>query len=240
MTPGGSVQPRPALAEPPSPGDPRAPGLRLALSAESWEQVRPVRQLAHHLDGILAFLHDVPMPRNLDAHARFAGGLQAVREALHQRLGAGAAPAQARPRRPAVVSMARVCPPERAAEDGRIPDDLPLRETPRDRSPDAPDVPRSQRTEWNVRDSDATLILRPEAGGAADPGTDHTARCAARYGRPLLLCDPAAADAAATIRRWLLGLPISTLNVAGPSEATSPGIGAKVTSLLEVVFAGVQ
>src|SRR5690606_18077806 len=51
------------------------------------------------------------------------------------------------------------CPAGRGAEDGAIPTRYPLRETP---SPDP-----AQRTLWNVRDSDATLVLspRPLAGG---------------------------------------------------------------------------
>ena len=53
------------------------------------------------------------------------------------------------------------CPPGRLAEDGIIPDRFPLKETPDDRSKDAPHIPRSQRTEWNVRDSDATLLIIP-------------------------------------------------------------------------------
>src|SRR5215469_12366673 len=67
------------------------------------------------------------------------------------------------------------CPPGRIAEDGVIPDHFPLTETPDERSADAPDIPRSQRTEWNVRDSDGTLLLfqgEPEARGA---GTRFTA-----------------------------------------------------------------
>jgi len=54
------------------------------------------------------------------------------------------------------------CPPGRVCESGTIPEYFPLKETPQERSPDAVDVPRSQRTEWNVRDSDATLIVRPK------------------------------------------------------------------------------
>ncbi|MEO1088507.1 MAG: putative molybdenum carrier protein, partial [Acidobacteriota bacterium] len=50
------------------------------------------------------------------------------------------------------------CPPGRVSEDGMIPVSLSLRETPRDRSQWAPDVPRSLRTEWNVRD--AGVVLR--------------------------------------------------------------------------------
>src|SRR6266404_7590609 len=59
------------------------------------------------------------------------------------------------------------CPPGRVRETGTIPPEFPLKETARERSADAPDVPRSQRTEWNVRDSDATLVIR--ATGASHP-----------------------------------------------------------------------
>src|SRR5438876_1977372 len=52
------------------------------------------------------------------------------------------------------------CPQGRRAEDGVIPARYPLRETPWWGYP--------QRTEWNVRDSDGTLIL---AEGEPDRGT---------------------------------------------------------------------
>jgi hypothetical protein len=129
------------------------------------------------------------------------------------------------------------CPPGRASEAGVIPAELPLVETPRERSPDAPSVPRSQRTEWNVRDSEATLVLRPAAIGEADQGTDWAARCAERFGHPLLVVDPWAPDAARRISRWLEGLGIGTLSVGGPSEATAPGIGDRVYDLLVEVLA---
>ncbi len=127
------------------------------------------------------------------------------------------------------------CPPGRACDGGRVPDDLPLVETPEDRTPAAPDVPRSMRTEWNVRDSDATLVLRPPRV-ADDPGTEWTLRCANRYGRPFLVCDPAEPDSGERITAWLDGLSIRVLNVAGPSEATQPGIGAEVEAVLRTVF----
>ena len=56
------------------------------------------------------------------------------------------------------------CPPGRASESGPIPATYPLRETPEDRSPAAPEVPRSLRTDWNVRDADAVLVLLDEVG----------------------------------------------------------------------------
>lgn len=128
------------------------------------------------------------------------------------------------------------CPPGRECETGVIAVEWPLEETPQERSPDAPDVPRSQRTEWNVRDSDGTVILRPSALPVADPGTDWAAQCAARYGRPLLVCDPEDPGSADRIRQWLADRPIRTLNVAGPSERTAPGIEGVAYALLVEVF----
>ena len=119
-----------------------------------------------------------------------------------------------------------------------IPARFPLVETPRERSPAAPEVPRSQRTEWNVRDADATLILRPRGSAAPDdPGSAWAARCAARYGRPLLVVDPWEPAAAETIRGWLARFDPDTLGVGGPSERTAPGVGERVRELLREVFA---
>src|SRR5579884_1388206 len=114
------------------------------------------------------------------------------------------------------------CPPGRLCESGKIPSEFPLRETPEETSPQAPEIPRSLRTEWNVRDSDATLILRRLTRvqqQRPDPGTAWTFECAILYGKPLLLCDPSAHDrvGARLAGDWLTTLQISVLNVAGPS-----------------------
>src|SRR5512134_3746342 len=74
------------------------------------------------------------------------------------------------------------CPRGRRAEDGAIPLHYPLRETPTARYP--------QRTEWNVRDSDGTLIL---TRGRPRGGTAYTISVARRLGRPLLVVDLAEA-----------------------------------------------
>jgi hypothetical protein len=123
------------------------------------------------------------------------------------------------------VSIGGWCPPGRVCEDGKIPDFFPLKETPNDRSPDAPNVPRSQRTEWNVRDSDATLILWPSDLQSSDPGTRWTAECASRYQKPMLTSDPNSPIEVARVQEWIADNNIKSLNVAGPSERTSPGIG---------------
>jgi hypothetical protein len=128
------------------------------------------------------------------------------------------------------------CPPGRACESGVIPAEFPLRETPDECSAEAPGIPRSQRTEWNVRDSDATLILLPRGRSAMDSGTEWSRRCAERYGRPILISDPMDANACAQIRAWLRKIQPGSLNVSGPSERTVPGIGQQACVLLVAVF----
>ena len=104
------------------------------------------------------------------------------------------------------------CPRGRRAEDGRIPAKYPLKET--------PSTSYSVRTEWNVRDSDATLILssRPLLGG-----TQLTLELAKQYRRPSLVLD-AQIGAIETAVNWLSKNDIRVLNVAGPRESESPGV----------------
>jgi predicted Rossmann-fold nucleotide-binding protein len=117
------------------------------------------------------------------------------------------------------------CPKGRLAEDGLIPAHYRLTET------DSPDY--AVRTERNVLDSDATLILcRGRPGG----GTELTQRLAERHGKPHLVVDleesPQPDDAA----RWLQALRPAVLNVAGPRESQSPGIGAEAAGFLRRLF----
>jgi len=116
------------------------------------------------------------------------------------------------------------CPPNRATEDDRIPDYLPLEETPDERSNNAPNVPRSLRTEWNVRDSDATLILIPKLEQKTDLGTEWTKTCCINMNKPFLICDPSDVDSLSKVMKWSEVVKPKVLNVAGPSEHTVPGI----------------
>lgn len=120
------------------------------------------------------------------------------------------------------------CPAGRRAEDGRIADRYPLRETP------AADP--AERTEWNVRDSDATLVV---AGDEPSPGTERTREAASRLGRPVYTCPAASPPDAAAFQRWMEINRIRTLNVAGPRESESPGIDAAARDLLRNLFTAV-
>lgn len=128
------------------------------------------------------------------------------------------------------------CPPGRVCDGGMIHSHYPLVEAPAEVSGSAPDVPRSLRTEWNVRDSDGTLILRSLTIGV-DRGTDWTVECAETYKKPFLIINPFdLEDTTPGIRAWLAEHRISTLNVAGPSEGTCPGIGRSAYVLMLRTF----
>ena len=112
------------------------------------------------------------------------------------------------------------CPPGGWAEDLSSPPGLlsrypALRET--------PDGPASLRTRWNVRDSDATLVLAL-GEPARSAGTVLTVEVAAELGKPCLVVPPTDHPAVAA---WLTALPGPlTLNIAGPRESEEPGLYA--------------
>jgi hypothetical protein len=113
------------------------------------------------------------------------------------------------------------CPLGRRAEDGPIAPRYPLTETPSAEYP--------LRTEWNVRDADATLIL---ADGPPSGGTALTVDVARRLDKPLHILDLKTKPDTATVRHWLTKNGAQVLNVAGPRESQSPGIYARACSYM--------
>ena len=102
-----------------------------------------------------------------------------------------------------------------------------------------PSAAPSERTGWNVRDSDATLIL--SRGGPPQPasGTALTVAEAERSGRPFSLAKLDARNPLGAARALLARLaPGSVLNVAGPRESGAPGIYRDAHALLTVLLAG--
>ncbi|MGE5190221.1 MAG: putative molybdenum carrier protein [Gemmatimonadota bacterium] len=118
------------------------------------------------------------------------------------------------------------CPRGRAAEDGPIADTYPLRETP---SPDT-----AQRTEWNVRDADGTLVLTE---GEPSGGTAVTIRFARRHGKPCLVLDLGEDAEPGAVGRWIAEHGIAVLNVAGPRESKRPGIYGRAAAFLRAALA---
>lgn len=104
------------------------------------------------------------------------------------------------------------CPRGRLAEDGPISPQYPLRET------TTKDV--AVRTELNVIDSDATLILTT---GTPTDGTVLTKLCAEHHGRPLLEISMDNPISRAALHTWLERHRTRVLNVAGPRESHRPG-----------------
>jgi hypothetical protein len=90
-----------------------------------------------------------------------------------------------------------------------------------------------ERTEWNVRDSDALLVLSDETGLSVSKGTGFAVECAKRLGKPHLVLDLGAHDAPSRAAAWLgeLGEPLA-LSVGGPRESEAPGIYAKARNFL--------
>ena len=126
------------------------------------------------------------------------------------------------------------CPPGRMCESGLIPRELKLTETPAERDPSNPDIPRSQRTIWNVRDSDASLIfwVGEVAELQNDRGTKLGLETAMEFGKPYLVVNPISGYASTTIQKWINENNIEILSIGGPSELKSPGIFNHVYQIL--------
>jgi len=100
------------------------------------------------------------------------------------------------------------CPAGRRAEDGPIAKHYPLWETPQRNY--------TQRTEWNVCDSDGTVLLvwqRLIPG----KGSDQTRVFALKHHKPCLVVDVSNADPSALVS-WCAEHSVRVLNVAGPRE----------------------
>lgn len=120
------------------------------------------------------------------------------------------------------------CPSGRLAEDGRIDDKYPLIETQSDKY--------SIRTDWNVRDADATLIISAKP---LEGGTLLTEQYAIKRGKPCFIYDINHAKSLDVVVDWLQSGRFSELNVAGPRESKCPGIYQitfdLVTKILQMV-----
>jgi hypothetical protein len=130
------------------------------------------------------------------------------------------------------------CPKGGWAEDRPVPPgvlaDYPkLKETPL--------VDPAQRTECNVRDADACLIIVDASGLLASEGTALAHELADRYGRPLLVVDLAAPGAIGHAQGWLriqrntLG-PALSLAIGGPRESEAPGIYHKALMFIRALL----
>ena len=104
------------------------------------------------------------------------------------------------------------CPKGRRSEDGAIAAHYLLSETPLSNY--------LQRTEWNVRDSDATVIFT--LTDVLDGGSKRTAQFADKLHRPCLHFRPSVHPK--FLAQFLARHKVTTLNVAGKRESSAPGV----------------
>ena len=113
------------------------------------------------------------------------------------------------------VSCGGWCPAGRKAEDGRIPVHFPVTEL--------AGAGYAQRTERNVVDSDATVLIHFGTISGGSRLTLHRCRAA---DRPSLEIDVGKIEAAEAVQRMLAFIGeyrVTCLNIAGPRESGAPG-----------------
>jgi DNA polymerase III psi subunit len=119
-------------------------------------------------------------------------------------------------------------PKGRRTENGPLPHQYKLKEM--------PTISYYKRTEQNVLDSDATLLI---SHGKLTGGSYYTRRMAKHYHRPWLHIDLNKIngfEAAKRINSWILKNDIEKLNVAGPRVSEDPKIYQAAFDLIQTTF----
>ncbi len=99
----------------------------------------------------------------------------------------------------------------------------------------------AQRTEWNVRDADACLVVINAGGLNVSPGTALAQDLAHRYRKPLFVADLSNPDIVRHAALWLrvqkqrhgTGLKLA---IGGPRESEASGIYRAATAFIEALF----
>ena len=119
------------------------------------------------------------------------------------------------------------CPQRRRSEDGPLSAQYRLQET--------PTANYLQRTEWNIRDSDATVIF--SIALKLTGGSLKTAALAKKHGKPLLHLSAAAPNPQANaLREFITANHVQRLNIAGPRASKEPEVAAFVRTVLDQSF----
>lgn len=123
------------------------------------------------------------------------------------------------------------CPKDRKSLEGPIPSRYMLTEP--------PSSSYLQRTEWNVRDSDGTVVF-PIASDATG-GSLKTVQFARKHGKPFIHLSRTGlgsgyADPALHLQQFVEEHRVATLNVAGSRESKEQGINQLVSHVLENAF----
>jgi hypothetical protein len=99
----------------------------------------------------------------------------------------------------------------------------------------------AQRTEWNVRDADACMIIADTGGLAVSTGTSLAQDLAHRYRRPLLVVDLGSEEALRDAGLWLRVQKARKgddlkLAVGGPRESEAPGIYGRALTFMGLLI----
>jgi hypothetical protein len=103
----------------------------------------------------------------------------------------------------------------------------------------------AQRTEWNVRDANACMIVVEDAGLDVSEGTVLAQDLAHRYRKPLFIAPVGGEETIRDAELWLrfqrrrVGEDF-TLAIGGPRESEAPGIYANAVSFLAALLDGVR
>ncbi len=125
------------------------------------------------------------------------------------------------------ISHGGWCPKGRVAEDGVLDKKYQLKETPSEEY--------EERTEWNIRDSDGTVIFACET--ELTGGTLHTKQIAEKMGRPfLVLIKDIDSNPEQKLIQFIEEYKIKTLNVAGPRTSKEPEIYGYVLDILDKII----
>jgi hypothetical protein len=89
-----------------------------------------------------------------------------------------------------------------------------------------------ERTEWNVRDSDATLIFT--LTDKLEGGSKATADYSAKHGKPCAHVRPAVA--AAAVAGFLRKHRFTVLDIAGTRESKAPGLEQRIAEVLDAAL----
>jgi predicted Rossmann-fold nucleotide-binding protein len=99
----------------------------------------------------------------------------------------------------------------------------------------------AQRTQWNVRDANAILIVVGEGGTAVSKGTELAVALAQRYRHPTMTINPNDPGARPRAFAWIAAQHVAfgeafVLSVGGPRESEAPGIYARALVFLRGVL----
>ena len=98
----------------------------------------------------------------------------------------------------------------------------------------------AQRTEWNIRDADACMIIVDAGGLPVSRGTAFARELAERYAKPLMVVDLRESGALQHAARWVRAQGEAfgsglRLAIGGPRESEAPGIYQRAAAFIRAL-----